>query len=467
MDVIFLVLSKWDYDVIIVGAGPAGLFAAHELASSNLRTLVIDAGRDIDERICPMTSVKDCQHCKPCSILRGVGGSGAYSDGTLNLRPDIGGDIAEFTADSDSAWDIVDYVDKIFLKYGATNDLSSPPASEVEFLKRKAASVGANFIEIKQRHIGSDNSIALISNFKKDLEAKGINFLLNTDVADLIVEEDVCRGVLLADGKRLSAQFTLLAPGRVGCDWVNELVNRHSILYSFSGVDIGVRVEVPSIIMDPITRVNHDPKFRIHTRRYDDFVRTFCTNEHGFVVKEEYEGFVATNGHSMHRKESENTNFAFLVHVELTQPMENTIKYARSVAKLATTIGGGKPVLQRMGDLRRGRRSTEKRIERNTVVNTLKDITPGDISMAMPHRIVMDIIEGLEVLNEIIPGVNSDSTLLYAPEVKFYSIKLEVDKRMQTSITNMFAAGDGAGLSRDLINSAATGVLAARGILSG
>ncbi|WP_394346216.1 NAD(P)/FAD-dependent oxidoreductase [Methanolobus halotolerans] len=466
MDVIFPVLSRWDYSVIIVGAGPAGLFAAHELAASGLSTLVIDAGRDIDERICPMSPVKGCIHCKPCSILRGVGGSGAFSDGTLNLRPDIGGNLAEFTGDSESAWELVDYVDKVFLKYGATNDLSSPPSSEIEFLRRKAASVGASFIEIKQRHIGSDNSIALISDFKKDLEAKGMDFLLNTDVADIIVDNGVCSGVLLRDGRKLSAQYTLLAPGRVGCDWVNEIVNRHSILYSFSGVDIGVRVEVPSIIMDPITRINHDPKFHIHTWRYDDFVRTFCTNEHGFVVKEEYEGFVATNGHSMHRKESDNTNFAFLVHVELTHPMENTIKYARSVAKLATTIGGGKPVLQRMGDLRRGRRSTDKHIERNTVVNTLKDITPGDISMAMPHRIVMDIIEGLEVLSEIIPGVNSDSTLLYAPEVKFYSIKLDVDSRMHTSIENLFAAGDGAGLSRDLVNSAATGVLAARGILS-
>lgn len=466
MEVIFLVLSEWDYDVIIVGAGPAGLFAAHELTSSDLRTLVIDAGRDIDERICPMSSVKGCQHCKPCSILRGVGGSGAYSDGTLNLRPDIGGNLADFTADQESAWELVDYVDSIFLKYGATNNISSPPSDEVEFLERKAASVGASFIRIKQRHIGSDNSIALISNFKQDLESKGIDFLLNTDVADLIVEKNVCKGVLLGNGNKLSARYILLAPGRVGCDWVNELVNKHSILYSFSGVDIGVRVEVPSIIMDPITRINHDPKFHIRTRRYDDFVRTFCTNEHGFVVKEEYEGFVATNGHSMHRSESDNTNFAFLVHVELTRPMENTIRYARSVAKLATTIGGGKPVLQRMGDLRRGRRSTKKRIERNTVVNTLKDITPGDISMALPHRMVMDIIEGLEVLNEIIPGVNSDSTLLYAPEVKFYSIKLQVDSKMQTSIENLFAAGDGAGLSRDLVNSAATGVLAARGILS-
>lgn len=458
--------SDPDYDVVIVGAGPAGLFAAHELMLSGLTVVVIEAGRDISERICPMSDVVNCRHCHPCSILRGVGGSGAYSDGTLNLHPDIGGTLSEFTGDQNSAWRLVDDVDRIFLKYGAPDTVSSPQAMEIESLKRKAASAGARFIDIRQRHIGSDNSIALIAELRKDLESKGIHFILNTEVSDIIIHNGICEGVLLKDGRQVLSRYTLLAPGRVGCDWVNELVNRYSIAYSFSGVDIGVRVEVPSIIMDPVTRINHDPKFHIRTKRYDDSIRTFCTNEHGFVVKEEYEGFVATNGHSMHTKQSENTNFAFLVHVELTQPMENTIRYARSVAKLATTIGGGKPVLQRMGDLRRGRRSTEQRIKRNTVVNTLKDVTPGDISMAMPHRIVMDIIEGLEVLNEIIPGVDSDSTLLYAPEVKFYSIKLQVDRCMQTSIGNLFAAGDGAGLSRDLVNSAATGVLAARGIMS-
>ncbi|MDD4498205.1 MAG: FAD-dependent oxidoreductase, partial [Methanosarcinaceae archaeon] len=254
-------------------------------------------------------------------------------------------------------------------------------------------------------------------------------------------------------------------PGRRGCDWVSEMASGHGIAARYGGIDIGVRVEVPAIIMDPVTKINRDPKFHIQTRRYDDFVRTFCTNMRGYVVKEEYEGFIATNGHSMTNIESENTNFAFLVHIELTKPMENTTKYARSIAKLATTIGGGKPVLQRMGDLRRGRRSTRERLAKNLVINTLKDVTPGDISMALPHRIVMDIIEGLETLNEIIPGVASDSTLLYAPEVKFYAMHLQVDRKMETNIKNLFAAGDGAGLSRDIVNAAATGILAARGIL--
>ena len=233
----------------------------------------------------------------------------------------------------------------------------------------------------------------------------------------------------------------------------------------YAGIDVGVRVEVPALIIDPITSINRDPKFHVYTHRYDDFVRTFCTNERGFVVKEKYDDFIATNGHSMRDEESSNTNFALLVRVELTSPTENTTRYGRSIAKLATTIGGGKSVIQRMGDLRRGRRTTEERLKRNPVQNTLEEVTPGDISMALPHRLVMDIIEGLEVLDKIIPGVASDSTLLYAPEIKFYAMKLAVDRHMETTIKNLFAAGDGAGLSRDIINAAATGVLVAQGIL--
>ncbi len=455
---------KTEYDVIIVGAGPAGMFAADELAG-RLDTLIIDQGRDIDKRECKMKRRGICTHCDPCDIMCGVGGAGTYSDGTLNLRPDVGGDLAEQTGDPEYAWELVDHVDKVFVRYGAPDQMYIPKGEEVELLKRRAAAVGARFIEITQRHMGSDNAPKVIGNFEKDLKDRGVEFLLSTKVDDLIIEDNACVGVVLKDKSEIRSRFTIIAPGRVGATWIDEVVKKHKIGAKYAPIDVGVRVEVPAIIMDPITKINRDPKFHIQTKTYDDFVRTFCTNEHGFVVKEEYEGFIATNGHSMRNQESENTNFAFLVRVELTEPIENTIRYGRSIAKLATTIGGGKPVLQRMGDLRRGRRSTESRIMKNTVVNTLKDVTPGDISMALPHRIVTDIREGLEVLNEIIPGVASDSTLLYAPEVKFYSMQVLVDRNMESSVKNLFAAGDGAGLSRDIVNAAATGVIAARGIL--
>ena len=455
---------KTEYDCIIVGAGPAGMFAADELAG-RLDTLIIDQGRDIDKRECKMKRRGICTHCDPCDIMCGVGGAGTYSDGTLNLRPDVGGDLAEQTGDPEYAWELVDHVDKVFVRYGAPDQMYIPKGEDVELLKRRAAAVGARFIEITQRHMGSDNAPKVIGNFEKDLKDRGVEFLLSTKVEDLIIEDNACVGVVLKDGSEIRSRFTIIAPGRVGATWIDEVVKKHKIEAKYAPIDVGVRVEVPAIVMDPITKINRDPKFHIQTKTYDDFVRTFCTNEHGFVVKEEYEGFIATNGHSMRNQESENTNFAFLVRVTLTEPIENTVRYGRSIAKLATTIGGGKPVLQRMGDLRRGRRTTESRLMKNTVVNTLKDVTPGDISMALPHRIVTDIREGLEVLNEIIPGVASDSTLLYAPEVKFYSMQVLVDRNMESSVKNLFAAGDGAGLSRDIVNAAATGVIAARGIL--
>jgi hypothetical protein len=412
-----------------------------------------------------MEEAGKCAQCKQCDIMCGVGGAGTFSDGTLNLRPDIGGDLAAIMGDNPAAWALVDYVDGMFLKYGAPERLYTADGAQVERLKRSAASVGVHFIEISQRHMGSDNAPRIIENFENDLKSRGTVFRLNAQVRDLLIEDNTCTGVLLEHGEKLSSRFTLLCPGRIGGEWVNTLVKRHGIDAKHGAIDIGVRVEVPSIIMDHITKINHDPKFHIRTKRYDDFVRTFCTNEHGFVVKERYEGFIGTNGHSLKSRRSDNTNFAFLVRTELTEPLEDTTRYGKSVSKLATTIGGGNPILQRMGDLRRGQRSTWSRIRRNPVKNTLEDVTPGDISMAMPHRIVMDIIEGLEKLNEVIPGVASDSTLLYAPEVKFYAMELQVSPELATSTKGLYAAGDGTGLSRDIINAAATGVIAGRAIL--
>lgn len=448
--------------VIIVGGGPAGMFAAYELLGKADVT-IIEKGKDITKRFCPMERKRVCAKCKVCDIMCGIGGAGTFSDGTLNLRPDIGGDLNELTHDDELSWALVDYVDSIYVKFGAPEKNKNGNENEIEELKRKAASVGARFIDIPQRHIGTDYAPALIKRFKEFLE--GVHFMVNTEVTDIIVENNRCAGVKLADGRELRSDFVLVAPGRVGADFVDKIVEKHGIKAEHAPIDVGVRIEVPAIVMDPITAINRDPKFHIMTKSYDDFVRTFCTNERGFVVKEDYGEFIGVNGHGMKDSFSENTNFAFLDRIKLTEPLENTTRYGISVAKLATTIGGGKPILQRMGDLRRGRRSTLAKIVNNAVKPTLKDFTAGDVSMALPHRIVVDILEGLEVLDKMIPGVAADSTLIYAPEIKFYARRFVVDDNLETSIENLFAAGDGSGLSRDMINASATGVLAARGIM--
>jgi uncharacterized FAD-dependent dehydrogenase len=283
--------------------------------------------------------------------------------------------------------------------------------------------------------------------------------MLNTRV------ERVGKGEAIIKGRRVKAKYILAAPGRVGAVWFAEQARALGIELKHGPIDVGVRVEVPAVVMEPVIKVSRDPKFHIITKTFDDFVRTFCVNYMGYVMEERYDDYVGVNGHSLRAKKSTNANFAFLTRVELTQPVTDTTAYGRSIAYLATTIGGGLPLLQRLGDLRKGRRSTWERVERGHVKPTLRSVTPGDISMALPGRIVTNILEGLERLDQVIPGVASDSTLLYAPEVKLYSMKVTVDEDMETNVPNLFVAGDGAGLSRGIITAAATGLLAARGIL--
>ena len=452
------------YDVVIIGAGPAGLFAAYELSEkSNLSVLVIDEGGDVKQRVCPMFELGYCIECKPCHIMSGVGGAGGLSDGTINLRPDIGGDLSELTGDENYAWQLVWEVDQIFLRHRAPRNLFRGNPEQVRYWEQRAAQAGVKFIPIIQRHIGSDRTPEVIDDIKKHLESKGVKFLLWTKALEFGQGwVKVRRG---KDVFEIKARYIIVAPGRGGADWFHEVAQKIGLKARHGPIDVGVRVEVPAIVMEPITSINHDPKFHIYTDTYDDFVRTFCTNPNGFVVEERYDGYVGVNGHSMHEKKSNNTNFAFLSRIELTEPVEDTTAYGKSIAQLATTIGGGKPLIQRLGDLRRGRRSTWTRIRRSDVEPTLKNVTPGDIAMALPHRVVTNIIEGLEKLDRVLPGVASDHTLLYAPEIKYYAMKVEVDENLETSIEGIFAAGDGAGLSRDIVNAAATGLLAARGIL--
>ncbi|MEE8167878.1 MAG: NAD(P)/FAD-dependent oxidoreductase [Candidatus Hydrothermarchaeales archaeon] len=449
------------YDVAIVGAGPAGLFTAYELTKQRkLKVAIVDMGKDVDKRHCPMEDTGACIQCKPCNIMSGVGGAGGLSDGTLNIRPDIGGNLYEFMNEKD-AWELIRYVDKIYVKNGAPDKLYKATKAEDEELSRKAASAGIEFIQIPQRHIGSDYTPQVIAAIRDNLKKKGVTFFLKTKVSDLLDGG----GIELSTGKKIKSKYVVVTPGRSGASWIVKQAKSMGIKIRHGPIDVGVRVEVPGIVMDPVCKINRDPKFHIKTKTYDDFVRTFCVNHRGFVVKEVYQDYIGVNGHSLRDLESNNTNFAFLTKIELTEPIENSTDYGESIAKTATTLGGGDPLIQRLGDLRRGRRSTRKRINAGLVKPTLTGATPGDIAMVMPHRIVTNILEGLERLDRVIPGVASDSTLLYAPEIKFYAMRVEVGRSMETSIPNLFAAGDGVGVSRGIIVASATGIMAARGIL--
>jgi uncharacterized FAD-dependent dehydrogenase len=390
-----------------------------------------------------------------------LGGAGGLSDGKLNLKTDVGGNLEEFVS-KDEADKLVNKIDNIFLEHGASNKLYGKTSFEME---KAAATHGIEFIPIPLRHIGSDMLPSVITSLKNYLVRKGVSFWLNTEIKQIN-----CKGagfeILIDENKKIETRFVLVATGRAGADWLTSEAKRLDIKTKFAPIDIGVRVEAPSVIMKNITDLAWDPKFHIYTKTYDDFVRTFCTCPNGFVVMEDYGEFIGVNGHSSNTSKSENTNFAFLTNIELTKPVENTTEYGISIAKLATTIGGRMPIIQRLEDLRNGRRSTESRIEKSYVKPTLKNATPGDISMAMPHRIVTNVIEGLEQLDQIIPGVSSDSTLLYAPEIKFYSMRFIVNNNLETNIPNFFVAGDGAGLSRGIVASAATGIIGAKGIIN-
>jgi len=445
--------------VIIVGAGPAGMFAAWRLAGQG-EVLIIEKGKDIRERRCPSPEL--CIKCPSCSIIEGVGGAGGMSDGKLNLHPKIGGDLTEFVT-LERAERLINLVDQIFVSYGAPPPSSSDPTP----LLRRSASCGVEFIPTLQRHIGSDRLPQLIHRFKEDLLSRGVRFLLETKVEDIIIEGDVCRGVKIED-QNLEAEAVILAPGRSGSSWLYQLAKKYNLPTKHQPIDIGVRVEVPAICYDEAVKVNWDPKFRIRTPTYDDLVRTFCTNPYGYVIRETYGAQeTGVNGHALHHQQSENTNFALLVRIDLTEPLEDTSAYGRSISHMAYTLGGGAPIIQRFEDLKQGRRSTWNRIDHSFVKPTLRAVTPGDISMALPHRIVTDIIEGLDILDRVIPGVASGSTLLYAPEIKFSALRIITNKRLESKVRRLYFAGDGAGLSRDIVNAAITGIIAAEAILEG
>ncbi len=444
-------MNKYQY--IVVGAGPAGMFASYEILKQNPKAKIalIDMGKRIENR-------------KPNEVMIGIGGAGTFSDGKLTLTANLSHEKAFHLISRGEYQKVLDYVDTLFNFFGVDSQYYPKETEEYMNLIEESQINDIELVTRKARHVGTDKLKMFVGRFQEYLIENDVDILDEKKVDDILVKDGKVMGVLFDDGKELKADTVLLAPGRINARWLQKLADRYGIKYLYDMVEVGVRVEFPSAVMKRQAETLYETVYRVRTKTYRDIVRTFCSCPNGLVAVEEYENYICVNGHSNSDHKSKNSNFAFLCEVNLKEPLENSIAYAKSIAELTSLLGGGKPILQSVDDLRSGRRSTWSRLEKSFVEPSLKDVVPGDISMGMPHRIVLNLLEGLEMLDRVMPGINSGSTLLYAPEVKFRSSKIETKKNLETCIKGLYVAGDASGLSGSITGAAVTGVMAGRGM---
>jgi uncharacterized FAD-dependent dehydrogenase len=395
-------------------------------------------------------------------MKEGWGGAGAYSDGKLSLSAAVGGYLSRYI-DEFALEELISYVDSLYIHYGAPEIVYGESREKLESIQKLASKNDLIFIQSKIRHIGTERCKELLKNMREEVSEK-IQVIFDKKAVKLLTDKGRASGIRLNNGEEYRGKYVILAPGREGSRWLEREVKRLKLTLLNNPVDIGIRVEVPASVLEPLTEVTYEPKLVYYSKAFDDKVRTFCVNPHGEVVKEYLKGLWTVNGHSYAHHKSHNTNFALLVSTFFTEPFNEPISYGRYIARLANFLGQG-VLVQRLGDLQHGRRSTPERISKGVVEPTLKDATPGDLSFALPYRYLTDIMEMIEALDRIAPGVNSRHTLLYGVEVKFYSMLISLTSELETEIENLFAIGDGAGVSRGLIQASVSGVIAARSIM--
>ena len=445
---------KPDYDVIIIGAGPAGIFSSITFTKMGIdRVLLIEQGKDIDKR--DRRSGRD--------LLCGWGGAGAYSDGKLNLSTEVGGFLNEFVPTEELEM-LLQETDKIYLSNGAPEKIFGANLSEIDTLSANARKAGLTFVPTMIRHMGTENCFSVLKKIRQEITDK-ISIKTECRVEEILTKKNEATGVRLTDGQVINSRFVVAAPGRIGAGWMKSQADLLNLSSLHSPVDIGLRVEAPAPIMEPLTKEAYEAKLIYYSKTFDDKVRTFCMNPYGEVVLEQFDDIITVNGHSYAQKKSDNTNFALLVSSTFTDPFHDPIKYGKYIASLANMLGKG-AIIQRLGDLLAGRRSTEKRISKCITRPTLNQATPGDLSFVLPYRYLKDIIEMLEKLDSLAPGIFSRHTLLYGVEVKFYSHRIKLTSHLESEVKNLFIVGDGAGITRGLIQASISGIVAGKEIAS-
>jgi len=451
------------YDVIIVGAGPAGIFSALELTQrNNMSILMLDKGQDINQRKCPASRGFECVNCAPCAVLSGWGGAGAYSDGKLTLSTEVGGWLSQYVSNKELD-ELIKYSDGIYLKFGATQHVYGVEGAKTDEIERQASLAGLKLVRQRIRHMGTEKCTETLRKMRQELNGK-VDFRPKSEVKGLMVKNNVVEGVETVSGEKYPGKYVIVAPGRSGAEWLHSEAQALGLKTFSNPVDVGIRVEVLASVMEHLTNVLYEPKLVYYSKSFDDTVRTFCVAPHGQVITESYDGVLTVNGQSYAEKKTDNTNFAILVTTSFTEPFKEPIAYGKYVARLGNLLSGG-VIVQRLGDLEAGRRSTPERIARSVVTPTLKNATPGDLSFVLPYRYLADIREMLQALDKMAPGLNSADTLLYGIEVKFYSSRLQLSNCLETNVHNLFTIGDGAGVTRGLIQASASGVIVSREIV--